>query len=118
MWIMLSSSSPFPTVIGSPLTGVIVNYDECKTGTFLVLTMDFFVQGQTEECCYYSVEPDPAVSSGRIEVANCNDEIVYVFGGQDLINSNTQCVCAPGPVTCHPVPVNESTWGSIKNLYR
>ncbi len=116
-WTYLGEASLHPTVIGIAETGIAIGYGECKTGTFQILTINYFVQGLAPECCHFSVEPDPAVPSGQIEIADCSYQVTYIYGMTDMVNSNVLCHCAPGPLPCFPVPAKESTWGSIKTLY-
>ena len=75
--------------------------------------MNFFTMGMTPPCCYYPVRPDPAASSGWVEVVDCNYQLTYGNGGIGIINGAPQCDCG---YPC-PVPVEETTWGEVKSLY-
>jgi hypothetical protein len=50
------------------------------------------------------VVPDPESVYGEIEVVTCNFEVVKATGGELLVNC--------------PVPVEQTTWGKVKSLYR
>ncbi|MEJ2722783.1 MAG: hypothetical protein P8181_16845 [bacterium] len=113
----LSDTAVFPTTIGSSQTGVTIGYDHCRTGTFQILTINYFGQGMTPECCYYPVLADPAEPSGQVVVADCNDQLVYAYGMAEYINSTWNCVCYAGPEYCFPVAVDPATWGRVKALY-
>lgn len=114
----LADTAVFPVTIGSSQTGVTIGYDKCRTGTFQILTIRYFGQGMTGECCYYPVLPDPAEPSGRVVVADCNDQLVFGTGWAEYINSSLNCVCIAGPEYCFPVAVDPATWGRVKALYR
>jgi hypothetical protein len=99
-------------VIGNSQTGVVVPYGSCQTGRAHILTINMIVEGTSETCCYYPVLPDPNVGSGRIEVLDCSETIVFGIGEFSVVNGDISCPCGG------PVPVEETTWGSVKALYR
>jgi hypothetical protein len=108
MWI---SDTAAYEVIGNSQTGVVVPYGFCLTGRSHILTINVFVEGTSESCCYYSVVPDPSAPSGRIEVSDCSETIVFGIGELSVVNGDTSCPCEG------PVPVEETTWGNVKALY-
>ena len=114
-WI--TDQPAFPVVIGNSQTGVTIGYDHCRTGTFQILTILYFGNGMTGECCYYPVLPDPASPTGRIEVADCNDQLIFGQGWAEYVNYTSNCVCIAGIEYCFPVAVETATWGKIKSLY-
>ena len=114
----LSDAAVFPGTVGNSQEGVSIDYGRCLTGTFQILAIDYFVQGFTEECCFYHVLPAAGAASGEIEVGNCKDDVVFVGGLFDIINSSPSCWCPPPPDACYPVAVESSTWGKIKILYQ
>jgi hypothetical protein len=127
----LSDAPIFPVTIGNSQTGVSVGYGACRSGFIHVLTLQFFTQGLSPNCCCYFVQPDPLVPSRRIEVVDCAFQIVYANGGWGYINALPRCVCdlcATGAYSPEcgggwedclnpPVPVRESTWGAVKHVY-
>lgn len=112
----LAESPVFPGTTGNSQTGISIDYGRCHTGTFQVLTIQYFAQGLTEDCCYIKVLPDPSTSSGRIETINCNEETVFLSEFRDVINVGYDCWCNIEP-SCYPVATESSTWGKIKALY-
>ena len=104
--------------LGNSQTGISFDYGQCLTGTYQLLTITFFAYGLTPDCCYFEVLPDPFAPSGEIEVIDCDNQVSFVSGLFDIVNSTEICQCAPGPVECHPVPAETSTWGKIKTLYQ
>jgi len=126
----LADITPFPVVFGSSQYGIAINYGSCRTGSFPILTMVFLTTGLTPDCCCWDVTPDPAVPSGRIEVADCDYNLTYGTGGRGIINSTVDCQCfvcaSPACLQAFyaqrtgcllPVPADEDTWGRVKQLY-
>ena len=113
----LSDVTVFPVTIGSSQTGVAIGYDQCRTGTFQILTINYFGQGMTGECCYYPVLPDPNSASGQVEVVDCDNQVLNRYGWAEYVNATLSCVCFAGPEYCYPVAAEPVTWGKIKSLY-
>jgi hypothetical protein len=113
----LSDTKVFPLTIGTSQDGVAVGYEQCMTGTFQILTINYFGSGTTPECCYYPVVPDPYVASGEVEVVDCYNQLLYRYGWAEYINSTPACQCYAGHEYCYPVAVEAVTWGKIKSLY-
>jgi len=104
----LSDTAVFPVTIGSSQTGVAVGYGACLNGPIHVLTINYFVEGLTADCCFYPTVPHPDIPSGKIEAVNCNNEIVFLTGGLGVINPDARdCTNAVVP----------TTWGKIKSTY-
>jgi hypothetical protein len=107
----LSDSAVHPVTIGNSQTGVAVNYGFCYYPPTLVLTINFFCQGLTGQCCTYRVSPDPRVPSGQIEVADCAFNIWYAAGNCAVVNPNASC-------PCWATPAEKTTWGRVKAQYQ
>lgn len=112
----VGSSSPFPTAIGNPLTGISIAYGNCQTAAnTLIMTVNFFGSGTSETCSLLSIVADPAALSGMVEIVDCLEppagpnKITLEKGGQARVNPDLTCDCT--------VPVQETTWGGIKSLY-
>ena len=140
--VYLAHTSPYYTC-GEPYSGICVEYDECKENTFLILTINYFGSGTSAACSRMSVEPDPAVPSGTIEVLDCEGNVLMGTGGILIVNNDGSCPCiaegldqaagsrsktdrvilrrnsenassyCPEP----PSPVERNSWGHIKALY-
>jgi hypothetical protein len=102
----------FPTVIGSPSTGISIAYGACLVSDILLFTWNFFCQGTSGTCAKLEVVPDPAAISGAIEIVTCNSYKLPGNGSALYVNPNGFCDC--GEV----VPTRESSWGQIKALYQ
>ncbi|UCH83400.1 MAG: hypothetical protein JSW50_13220 [Candidatus Latescibacterota bacterium] len=105
----LSDTGIFPVTIGNSQTGVAIGYGVCQTGNIHVLTINYFAAGLSTPCCYYPVLPDPNVPSGKIEVVDCANNLLFASGGIGIINADGSCQC--------DVPTEETTWGKVKSLY-
>ena len=96
--------------IGSSDTGISIAYQECKIGSFLVLTISFDAFGTTAPCSYVRMLPDPnAVPPVRIW-ADCNSLTHDFPGGVAIVNEDVTCQCN--------VAIEQTTWGTIKAMYR
>ena len=110
MW--LSDTQIFPVTIGSSQTGVTIGFGMCMPAPTHVLTIAYFVSGLSSTCCRYPVLPDLSAPSGQIEAVDCAVAVVFPTPGRAIINPDASCMCN------EPVPVEETSWGQIKALYR
>ena len=100
----------YPLTLGSSEAGVSVSYGGCETGTFLILTANYF-GAVTPACGLMTVVPDPNSSTGLVQFIGCSDERVTMdTAGQARLNPDGSCLCS--------VPVEDTTWGGIKALYQ
>jgi hypothetical protein len=106
----LSDTPWWPVVIGNSQTGISIGYGACLASPIHILTINFFCQGLTDDCCLYDVVPDPAAPQGEILVVDCGGNLTYGHGGTSVINPNGSCCC-----NC--TPAYQSTWGKVKSLY-
>lgn len=111
MGIWLSDIYYSPIILGDSQTGVVIGFGGCYLAPTLVLTMQYLCLGTTGSCCTYRVIPDPAAASGLIEAVDCNNVTVYPAGNCAVVNPDASC-------PCWATPVEGSTWGGIKALYR
>ena len=100
----------FAVNFGTSEAGITVGYGTCSVGTFHILTALYSVTS-AENCCYFSVIPDPNLESGKIEIPECAPDFNMSYGtsGQGIINSGLTCDCN--------VPTEDTTWGQVKALY-
>jgi hypothetical protein len=103
----LSDSPMFAVTIGNSQAGVSVGFGSCRHWPVLVLTVNYFAYGTTPADCVYRTLPHPA--TGQIYMADCEYNVVPLTSGGNFIN--------PPEGDCAPVPVETSTWGSIKSLF-
>ena len=107
----LSDSAPFSVTIGSSQTGVAIGYGACLSAPIHCLTINFFAGGTSSTCCIYEVTADPLVTSGEIEIVDCDENLLFGVGQSGVINADATCACVD------IIPVQESSWGQIKSLY-
>jgi hypothetical protein len=105
--VWLGETSPFQKLGTSP-TDLSVVFGSCRTGSFLVLTMSYQLFG-TSTCSNLAV----AAASGLLAPVclDCFDEAPCVGN----VSLHVNCT---GLFDCNPVPVEPSTWGRVKALYR
>lgn len=119
-WI--SDTPMFPSTIGDSQHGVTVDYGTCLYSPIHVLTINLQTYGTTPECCCYPPAPHPETPSGEIEMVDCGYETNFVpHDHGSFINNSPYVVCvgADGVCECErTVPVDASTWGGIKALYK
>jgi hypothetical protein len=104
--------SPFTLKVGNSDTGVSFSYEQCKTGTFLLLTVSYFGIAPTATCGLMTIIGDPNSTTGGVEIVDCAPfpgRTSWEQAGQARLNPDVTCMCS--------VPVEETTWGGIKALY-
>jgi hypothetical protein len=111
-----SVQAPFVS-IGSALNGIEVGFPTCRTTDTYFMKLTYFGQGTSPQCTYFSIIAHPGSEiSGQVIMVDCTQPFGTIRaspGGQAIINPG-----AP-PVQCDcNVPAGETTWGSIKALYR
>ncbi|UCG52169.1 MAG: hypothetical protein JSW58_01030 [Candidatus Latescibacterota bacterium] len=90
--------------------GIAIPYGICLSSPIHVLTMGYFAQAISQDCSWIRVVPPETLPSGQIEMYDCDSNILYPTGGTLIVNPTDDCQC--------DVPVDESTWGKIKEMYR
>lgn len=128
--VYLADAAVFPVTIGDSQTGVSIGYGSCLNGPIHVLTLNFFAQGTSPNCCCYFIYPHPQSETGDIEVVDCNDNLNSAYGWLGYINTDyLTCICTvagrtagekpAGPYGCinDPIAVEQATWGKVKALY-
>ncbi len=111
-WTHLGDTWNFTTVIGTSIAGVSVAYGACFTGPIALGVVNFF-GGAVAGCTFMSIIPDPGAPSGQIEAVDCalpDPNKLFPTGGGARINPDGTCQCN--------VPVQDTTWGGIKALYK
>jgi hypothetical protein len=108
----LSETSDFSIVSGNSRTGILVDYGVCLVSPILAVTVSWFAEGLTPDCCFVWIAPDPAAASGEIEVVDCYSNLQFATRGAGIINSTSHCLCD----CCNPVEA--TTWSQIKALFR
>ena len=95
--------------IGSSENGVGLSYNTCLSGTFLILTVNYFDQG-TGTCEWMRILGDLTHVSQQVAVVNCAETSArFDTAGEARVNPDGTCTCN--------VPVEETSWGRIKALY-
>jgi len=103
--------------IGTAQAGIEVAFPTCQSSDLYFMKVSDFGQGTSPQCSYFSIVPHPGSEiGGQVITVDCNNpfgNIHAIPGGQAIINPG------PPPVQCDcNVAVSETTWGSIKALYR
>ncbi|MEJ2721943.1 MAG: hypothetical protein P8181_12520 [bacterium] len=106
----LSDTVVFPVTIGNSQNGVSIGYGQCTPGPIHVLTINFFCQGTTSNCCYYRIKPHPDRETGTVGVVDCSDDLLTAKGGSGIVNPTDDCRC--GELT------RDSTWGKVKATFK
>lgn len=104
-------------ILGNIEDGYDVSYGACVTGGLPVMEILFFGSGLSPHCSNLGVVAAPTSTTGQVEVFDCDHEVFPTTGYSASVNPGTECVCFM-PIPCIPVPVEGSTWGAIKALYR
>jgi hypothetical protein len=112
-WVHLGDQIQFPTVIGTSITGISIGYGNCQAAPTYLGVSNFF-GSNAPTCSSIRIVADPASLSGEIEGVDCATPAnkTYPTGMLQMVNADPGCSC-PGWS-----PVESSTWGSVKALYR
>jgi hypothetical protein len=100
-----------PVSIGTTQTGLSLGYGGCIPCPNLLVTINFFAQGLSPDCCHIQVMPDVAADPPEVLVVGCEPlfDLAVATGGDVVINPTEDCFC--------DVAVQETNWGKIKSLY-
>jgi hypothetical protein len=108
--VFVSDTAVYPVTLGDSQTGVSIGFGVCESPPVHVLTINLFCNGPGTECCFLWARPHPDVSSGKIELVDCNQTLYYGTGGAVIIQPDNQnCL--------QYVPVQDTSWGKVKSLY-
>jgi len=101
-----------PTSSGDTQAGLTASYDACRSSDILIATINYFCQGTSPRCARIDVVGDPASASGEVEVVDCAYVTHQAMGWSIIMNNDGNCGW------CQPHPVEATTWGSVRALYR
>ncbi|MCK5645105.1 MAG: hypothetical protein KAJ19_30170 [Gammaproteobacteria bacterium] len=105
---------------GTAFDGISIVYGSCESSPNKIMTLHFMGNGDSQACSFLVVVPAPGAES--IQVTDCSDPPNLLVAEDDclVINSDESCPCyIPGWDPCPDiVPVQKSTWGHIKMLYK
>jgi hypothetical protein len=115
MFLSESPTAPYIKIgtCSQPGTGCAIAYGGCIGSPNMILTISFFAQLLSAPCSMFHVIPDQtAPAKTSVLVTDCGDPplLLNATGGEAFVNNNGSCPCN--------VPVEETTWGGIKSMYR
>jgi hypothetical protein len=91
-------------------TGAAVAYWDCMTSPIHVMTINYWGLGQSGDCCWFTITPDPRQGWGTVIAIDCSYRVVVPAVAPLVLNPGPSCSCAS-------VPMAHTTWGGIKELY-
>ena len=102
----------WPLTNGDSQTGATVEYAaNCTVGPVVVLGIRYVTSGTTATCCRYPL--GPLAPARKVEAVLCGLILEFPEVAPPLaVNGDATCNCN------QPVPVEETTWGRIKSIYR
>jgi hypothetical protein len=106
----LGFSSDFGLSLGDPQSGITFAYQECMYGDVLVMTLNYFKSGFSDNCAFLQVVADPAAPNQSVTSITCTDDRLSATGTRLVINPDGTCGC--GPTT------EITNWGKIKDRFR
>jgi hypothetical protein len=107
-WVHLGDQIAFSTVIGTTISGISIGYGACMPHPTYLGLANFF-GSNAAGCPQIGIVADPASLSGQIEAVDCATPANKTFPGGNSIVVNCECLGSP---------VESTTWGGIKTLYR
>jgi len=107
------------TIGSNPYSGVAVSYDAgCLPAPIPIGTITYVKSGTSPDCGEIRVVRDPATVSGLIEGVDCSFNTTFPAGGRVRVNGVPgawgldYCGCG------FHVPVEATSWGKVKAMYR
>lgn len=130
----VSETHPFYS-LGNVQNGIAVCFNECRTGTTVVATITYMGYGTTTApCALLRVVPggQAAGNAETLDAIGCAGEWLVMTGTHlevRPVGSSGCNYCAAGAApstfagepnffSCSGLPIESSTWGMIKSLYR
>jgi hypothetical protein len=117
--VWMEDNIPYPTFIGdtqNDFWGLTIGLGDCLNSPIYLGSMSFLTQGQGAPCCDYPILKANNDGYPEIEgpiIAVCPEPLQVAGVTVDaIINPEPECACQL------PVPVQETTWGAVKALYR
>jgi hypothetical protein len=104
--------------VGNSRTGILISYGSCVTSPNMILTYSFFAHGTSDPCSYIFIVPIPDIGIVQVEDCASPPNLLSTHGGCAPINDDGSCPCVFRYCPPPPVPVEQSSWGQIKSLYR
>lgn len=100
--------------IGVSHSGVAVAYQACYTGPLQILSIQYLASGLSTACATFTVVPDPTATVPGLYVTDCADppNLLTGLSSTAVVNNDGSCPCPP------IVPVEETSWGQIKAIYK
>jgi hypothetical protein len=105
-WTHLGDTPDFNLVIGSSVAGVSIAYEACLSGEFKLMTVNFFSVTPAPTCTEIFVVAAPGKTGVR--GVDCDENSYLIPNDRAIVNPDQTCL----------FPVEKSTWGQIKALYR
>jgi len=110
-WVHLGDVWAFELVLGTSISGVSLAYQFCLSDA-IYLGSASFIGSSAPPCTEISIVPDGPIHE-TIRASDCSvplGDIMFPTGGLAYITPDPSNQCS--------VPVKETTWGSIKALYK
>jgi hypothetical protein len=104
----LGDDPVFPLVLGNSQDGIAISFQYCYPSPLHVLTLQYYVNGTTGDCCGYPVLPRPSMAN--VQITDCSSNIQIVVGLTSYVNGNESCPCGALllPPPSNPSPPDEA----------
>jgi hypothetical protein len=109
--LWLSDLPIFPVTLGNSQDGVAIGYAACLPSPIHVLTINFFGDATTTDCCEVHVVGDPSTPSGTVVMVDCLNRLHEAPDCDRFVNP-VDGVCKE----CE-LPVAHTTWGRLKAVF-
>ncbi|NIO00803.1 MAG: hypothetical protein GTO42_01475 [Candidatus Latescibacteria bacterium] len=100
-------------MFGNSQRGISIAYGECASTPVHILTLRYYLYGTSKPNSYLQVVGDPTNVTPGIYIVDCTTPptLIPAIGGRAYINGD-------GTVSCSTTPVEPTSWGRIKSLYK
>jgi hypothetical protein len=110
-WTYIGTDWSFELVLSPSIADISIAYQVCLSSPIYLGRVTFM--GSSEPpCTPISIVAAPWVRSGNVEAADCeyNPNRLFPTGGRAVVNGDLTCQCT--------LPVEATTWGRVKAMYR
>jgi hypothetical protein len=99
---------------GPDKTGCAIAYGSCQPGNMQILKVQYLGFGTTPACTEFVIVADPSADPPDIYATDCANPpiLLSALGSTAVINPDGTCPCP------EIIPVEETSWGKIKAIYR
>ena len=107
--LIAATAAPGFIAYGDLEDDLLISYEQCYAGRFLIATATYFTQGTAPTCCQVNILKAPSAPVDGVAMTDCGDYAHLINAFHLMVNESGECPCYS--------PTHDATWGAIKALY-